>query len=407
MVIAKIAFRNIFRHRRRSLLTGLMMAVGCLLFSVFIGMVDGSYGLLINMFTRDHTGHIQIHKKGYLDKPSIYKIIEDPEAVGEKLEVIPSVVSWAPRIYSPALAFAGRKTSGVRVMGIDPAREAETTRLLKKVKAGRFISEKPSNEIVIGERLSRVLKAGTGDEVALIAQGVDGSIANGLFTVVGITGQAGSSFGGSTGYINIESARRFLSMPRGAHEIAVILTDQALAISTAKLISQSLNSSGDIFEVDPWQVVEKQFYLAMQADIKGNWLTIIVFTIIIAIGVLNTVLMVILERTREFGVLKAMGTRPFQIFMLIILETAFLALLSIVPGAAGGIAANWILSVYGITLPNPVDWGGFLFDTITAKITVRSILIPVVVIVFSALLVSIPPAIRAARIKPVDALRSQ
>jgi ABC-type lipoprotein release transport system permease subunit len=155
-----------------------------------------------------------------------------------------------------------------------------------------------------------------------------------------------------------------------------------------------------LLEVDPWQVVESQFYRAMQADIKGNWYTILVFTIIIAVGVLNTILMILLERTKEFGVLKALGTRPFQIFLLIVLETACLAVLSIIIGTAAGIFANWMLSVYGITYSIPIEYGGFVFDKLTAKITLRSLVLPAVIVFSTAILVSILPAIRAARIIP-------
>jgi ABC-type lipoprotein release transport system permease subunit len=106
-----------------------MMTGGCLLFAVFIGMVDGSYGQLIDMFTRDHTGHIQIHSKGYLDKPTIYKIIKNPDFLGNKIAGLPHLESWSPRVHTPALSFAGTKTSGVRVIGIDPVREVNTTRI--------------------------------------------------------------------------------------------------------------------------------------------------------------------------------------------------------------------------------------------------------------------------------------
>ncbi len=404
MIISKIAFRNIFRHKRRSLLTGLMMAGGCALFAVFIGMVDGSYGQLIDMFTRDHTGHIQIHSKGYLDKPTIYKIINDPVTIGKKIADLPYVEDWSSRIHTPALSFAGTKTSGVQVIGIDPVREINTTRIKYKVSEGRFITGTLRNEIIISERLARVLNVGLVDQIALIAQGVDGSIANDLFTIVGKTGSRESTYGGTNCYIHIDSAREFLSMSGGAHEIVIVLSDHSRALNTVTLIRQTVDDES--LDIEPWQVVEAQFYRAMQADIKGNWITIIVFTIIIAIGVLNTVLMVILERTREFGVMRALGTRPLQIFTLIVLETTYLSILSIIIGTIGGIVANWILSVHGITLHNPIDWGGFLFDTITAKVTIRSMIIPVAVIVSTAIVVSIPPGIRAAKIQPVKAMRT-
>jgi ABC-type lipoprotein release transport system permease subunit len=381
-----------------------MMAGGCFLFAVFIGMIDGSYGLLIDMFTRDQTGHIQVHKKGYLDKPTIYKIIRDPLTIGKKIEGIRNVESWAPRIHTPALSFAGTKTSGVQVIGIDPVLEARTTRIKNKVSKGRFLSDTPVNEIIISNRLARVLKVDIGDKVALIAQGVDGSIANDLFRVVGITGTKESTYGGTACYIHIETAKAFLSMRQGAHELVIVLKDHDRNFHTAELIGKQLDNGS--LSVEPWQIVEAQFYRAMQADIKGNWISIFIFTIIIAIGVLNTVLMVILERTREFGVMRAIGTRPAQIFSLIVLETAYLSFLSIIVGIIGGVIANWLLSIYGITLDDPIEWGGFLYDTVTAKITMRSILIPAVVIISTAIIVSIPPGIRAARITPVKALRA-
>ncbi|GBE06615.1 ABC transporter permease YtrF precursor [bacterium BMS3Abin10] len=404
MIILKIAFRNIFRHKKRSALTGLMMAGGCALFALSIGMVDGGYGNLIDMFTRDHTGHIQVHKKGYLDKPSIYSTIDNPDSVGKKIQSVAHVQSWAPRVYTPALAFAGKKTTNVRVVGIDPIREARTTRIKYKVDIGRFISEAPLNEAVISDRLARLLKIDLNGEIALITQGADGSIANELFTVVGITGKSGETSGTSTCYMHIKTAQDFLSLGGGVHEIAVVLTDQALTMKTVGLIKSALQDPS--LEVDPWQVVESQFYRAMKADIKGSWYTIVIFTIIIAVGVLNTVLMIILERTREFGVLKALGTRPLQIFMLIVYETVFLAVLSIIIGTAVGMSANWWFHEYGITLANPIEYGGYFFDTITAKITLRSLVLPAMIIFGTALIVSIWPAIRAARIIPVKAMRS-
>jgi ABC-type lipoprotein release transport system permease subunit len=404
MIIHKIAFRNVFRNKWRSILTGMMMAGGCALFALFFGMIDGTYGNLIDMFTLDHTGHIQIHKKGYLDKPSIYKSLGSPDSIGRKIESVPYVNSWAPRVYTPALAFAGKKTTGVTVMGIDPIREANTTRLKSKVSKGRFLSSSPEQEVVISDGLARVLGVGLGDEVALIAQGVDGSVANGLYNVTGITGSEGKSYGESKCYIHINVLQEFLSMDRSVHEIAVVLSDHSKTPEATDLISKTLNDPG--IDVDPWQVVEAQFYKAMRADLKGNRYTIIVFTIIIAVGVLNTILMVVLERTREFGVLRALGTRPSQIFQLIVFETLFLSLLSITAGTILGVLANWWFHVYGISYPTPIEYGGYFFTKLTSEISLRSIVVPPLIILGTAVIVSIWPAVRAAKIVPVKAMRA-
>lgn len=404
MILLKIAFRNIFRHKRRSFLTGMMMAGGCALFGLFFGMVDGTYGNLIEMITKNHTGHIQLHMNDYLDKPSIYKTIKAPEAIGARVESVSHVQSWAPRIYTPALAFAGKKTTGIKVVGIDPARESHTTRIKSRVSKGEFISSSEQNEIIITHGLTRVLKVDLGGEIALISQGIDGSIANNLFTVTGIIGNEGSSFGESICYIHIDAAREFMSMESGAHEIAIILDDHSRTKMVTKLLKDELNNPE--ISVEPWQVVEAAFYRAMQADLKGNRYSIGVFTIIIAVGVLNTVLMVLLESTREFGVLKALGTRPFHIFKLILYETAFLAIISIIVGTIAGVVANWWFLVHGITYPTPIEYGGYVFTKLTSKITARSMTTPALIIFSTAVMVSIWPAVRAARIIPVKAMRS-
>jgi ABC-type lipoprotein release transport system permease subunit len=276
--------------------------------------------------------------------------------------------------------------------------------LKNRVGRGEFISDTAQNEIIITNGLARVLKVDLGREIALISQGIDGSIANNLFTVTGIIGDDGSSYGESICFMHINKAREFLSMESGAHEIAIVLSDHTMTKQARELIETQLNDPE--ISVEPWQIVEAGFYRAMQADLKGNRYSIGVFTIIIAVGVLNTVLMVLLERTREFGVLRALGTRPFQIFQLILFETAFLAIISIIIGTIAGVLANWWFLVHGITYPTPIEYGGYVFKKLTSKITVRSIINPALIVFFTAFVVSIWPAVRAARIIPVKAMRS-
>jgi putative ABC transport system permease protein len=398
MLILKIAFRNIFRHSRRSFLTGLIIGGGFVLFSVMIGIQYGSYSYLIDAFTRDRTGHVQIHLNGYLDKPSVYNAFGGYEGIGKQMEGIPYLESWAPRIYSPALAFKGKKTTGVRINGIDTRREKNTTRLMKKITTGRFVVEGPSQEIVVGEGLAEVLKAGVGDDIALITQAADGSIANGMFRIVGLTGPRDRT----NAYLDIKTVQEFLVLGERVHEIAVILAGQDRARSGAADISALLNDPS--FDVEPWQVVEEQFYRAMKADEEGGFITYLILMIIVSIGVLITVLMTILERTKEFGVLRAVGTRPAALFFMILLETTILAMLSIIPGIIISIGANTWLSIHGISI-TPIQFGGILFDRIVGEVTVKSILSPVLVTVGSAVLVSILPAIRAARISPAKAMQ--
>jgi ABC-type lipoprotein release transport system permease subunit len=404
-MIAKIAFRNIFRHKRRSILTGMLMAGVCFLHAVSLGMVDVTYGGIIDMFTRDSTGHIQIHGNGYIEKPSIYKTVYNADEIGARIEGMPDVESWTPRVRTPALAFAGTKTTGIEVIGVDPIRESQTTRLKNKVKEGRFISEEMSYDAVITGSLSRVLKVEIGGEIALISQGADGSIANDLFTVVGITDSEDTGYGKMFCYVHIEAAQEFLALEKRVHEIAIVMSGHEMARKGAKAM-ESILSDPDL-DVEPWQIVEEQFYRAMQADLEGNKISLLILTLIVAVGVLNTALMVILERTPEFGLLKALGTRPFMIFRLIVLETAFISVISVIVGTAFGIGGNYLLSIYGIDYPTPLEYGGMMFETLTAVISPRSLYQPGLTIFLTAVFVSTLPAIKAARVIPVKSMRTE
>jgi putative ABC transport system permease protein len=403
MLIARMAFRNVFRQRRRSLLTGLTMTLGFVLFSVCLGLYDGTYGYFIDIFTKDHTGHIQIHRSGYLDRPSLYRTIPGEEELERKLSSLREVVAMAPRLHSPVLALAGAKTTGAQMIGVDPDKETQTSRLAKKVTQGRFFSSAPGNEIIIGSGLSEVLQLHLGDEVSLITQAADGSIANDNFRVIGITDRASNTLERMKCYLPIRTAQQFLVLEGRIHEIAILLRNQKDARRIATQMAEVLGDPS--LDVAPWQIVEKQFYDAMQADYQGSYIVLVIITLIVAIGVLNTVLMAILERTREFGVLRALGTRPGTVFLLILYEVASLSVLSIVLAIPLSLGSNAYLSIHGIKTP-ALEWAGMVFDIAIAEVNIKTIWLPTVVTFCSAMFVSIFPALRAARVTPVAAMRT-
>ena len=152
-------------------------------------------------------------------------------------------------------------------------------------------------------------------------------------------------------------------------------------------------------------MVESQFYSAMQADLKGNWLSIGIIALIVSIGVLNTVLMSVLERTREFGVLRSIGTNPWRIMLLIFLETTTLAILSCAIGFVFAVPLISWFAFIGIQMP-PIDVGGVMAESMIGEFSLFVFLAPLIIVVSAAALVSIPPGIRAIRITPVKALGS-
>jgi ABC-type lipoprotein release transport system permease subunit len=281
--------------------------------------------------------------------------------------------------------------------------ENETTRFADKIIRGASFSRAPSNEAILGVGLAGVLEAECGDDIVVVSQAADGSIANERYSIVGIL-ETGDDMNDRTAfYLHLNAAQELFALGEQIHELAITVHDLDRVGETAEKIRSAIAS--DELEVAPWQVFARSFYEAMKADKQGMWIMLFVIILIVAVGVLNTVLMSVLERRREYGLLRAIGTKPVQIFSLVLLEVNFLALSSIVIGAALGMTANHWLSVHGLSLPQSFSYGGMEFNTMYAEINLRSLFLPALTVLLSASVISVFPALKASRTKPARAMR--
>ncbi len=381
----------------------LTMFGGFTLSAISIGWADGTYNRIIEIFTRNRLGHIQVHARGYLDKPSLYKIIQDYQKVGEKIEKVKGVQNWSPRVYAAGLASVGEKSAGVQITGIDPEKETRATRFDKKVIQGRNFSISPLNEAILGKGLAKTLQAEIGDTVVIVSQGADGSIANDLYTIVGITESGDATLDRISFYLRLKDAQALLVLGNAVHEIIVI----AEKLNQVKMLTQRISQVLDDpnLEVSPWQEFARSFYVAMQADKQGAWIMVFIVILVVAIGVLNTVLMTVLERTREYGLMRAIGTQPRQIFKLVLLEVALMACIGILIGTALSLPINYLLSQHGIPMPQSFTYGGMEFTHYYSTVNVHSLSIPGITVMLSALVISVLPALKAAKVAPSRALR--
>jgi len=398
----RLAFRNIFRQKRRSLFTILTIMGSFILCSVAIGLVYGTYEKVIDTFTKGHSGHIQIHAKGFLERPSLFKNIRDWEQFDEKIKGNPDITSSTPRVIGSSLISVGEKTTGTKIIGIDPEKEAQTTTIMTNMEMGRTLALTPSNEIILGNSLSKVLSVKIGDTVILMTQSADGSMSNDKFTVVGILSESRDAMEARNAYIHITTAQDFFVLGNRIHEYVITLKSYELA----KKVAKKLEANFSDLEVASWEEIETEFFKAMKADQTGIWIDLGIMLFIVSIGVLNTVLMTILERTREFGILKAIGTRPEGIFIMVILETSVLAFVSIAIGIFFALIINFKLSQIGIPYPMPIEIGGMALHHLYGQLSFFNIWVPALVVSLSSIGVSVIPAIRAAQIVPVKAIRS-
>ena len=403
MLITKMAFRNVFRQKRRSLLTGLSMFGGFVLATIFIGFSDGSYNHIIDQFTRNNLGHIQVHEKDYLDRPSLYKTINNFQETAKKISGVKAVQSWAPRVYSAGLASVKEKSAGVRIIGIHPRLEDQTVGYTRKIIKGKPLQEKAQREVLLGKGLAKILKATVNDSVVIVGQGADGSIANDRYTIVGILESGNELADRVDFFLHIEDAQELLVLGSRIHEITITVSSLKQVLKVDEQLDRIIDDPA--LAVDPWQEFAKSFYVAMKADQEGMWITLVIIVLIVAVGVLNTVLMLVLERRREYGVLKAMGTRPWQIVKLVVAEVNFLAIFSVMLGIVAGFFINLYLSHHGFTLSEPFSYGGMKFTQMLSEINLRMFVIPGITVFMSAIMVGFFPALKAGRTEPAKTMR--
>ncbi len=420
------------------MLTSLSMFGGFVLAVFFIGWSDGTYNGIINTFTRNQMGHIQVHEKDYTDRQSMYKTINTLPAIETALEQTPGITSWAPRVYSFGLSSVREKTAAARIIGIDPRKENQTTDFQQKIIEGRMFTHKsrpqpqaepeppvsepavddssvsgeepmetatePELEVIVGKGLAKLLKAKLNDEVVILSQGADGSIANDRYKLVGIVDSGNEIDDRMAFYLPLWDAQELLVLEGRLHEIAITINDLNDVEELTAQLKEKLNDPA--LAVESWMEFARSFYMAMKADKEGMYIMLFIVVLVVAIGVLNTVLMSVLERRKEYGVLRAVGTRPGQIVKMVLLEVNILAVICILAGMAVGLLLNYLGSIHGFTLPEPITYGGMKFERLQTEINARCFYIPMITVFLSATLVSIFPALKAAHTDPAKSMRT-
>jgi putative ABC transport system permease protein len=420
-MLAKLAWRNVFRQRRRTVLTLLTMTGSFVLSSISIGWMEGSYGSIIMFFTNSRTGQIQIHGEGYMEDPSIYETVDDYLDIGAVLDSIPGVRTWAPRIYTGALLAVRPEGSGAggvfsnsaaaSVTGIEPDMEERATGFSSQLVQGDMLSASAADtsyfavgQIVLGRELAVVLDASVGDSLVMLSQAADGGSADRKYVIIGIQSTGNADVDRNTCYITLKDAQLLFSLEGRVHEMAIMTGSLARVDGLTERIRTRL--SGRELEVDSWKSFAREFYNGMKADESSLRITIFVIVLVAAMGVLNTILMMVLERSREFWVMKALGTRPDFIVRMIVLEANIMGLMSIIAGVVISTVVLFYLSHHGLVLNPPIDYGGTVFREMIATVNPACYWVPALCVILTASTVSIPPALKAAHTKAAKTLRT-
>jgi putative ABC transport system permease protein len=403
----RMAWRNLWRHKRRTWLTATAMIFSNVLLVFMISLQFGSYDMMINNTLQSFSGHFQVQKDGYNDNPKHRLSIEtiQPQAT-EKMRSKPET-RVAARAAAYALASSEQRSFGVQVIGVQPEFEAGVSTIPGLVKQGSFLDDPNAAEIVIGAVMARNLKVGIGDEITLLGSGRDGSFAAGVLRVMGIYESGSQEMDRSFAEIPLGYFQEMFAMGDHGNSIAVAVDSLDLLAPELVNAQQAINGREGLLVLD-WNNLHPGLKQAIQADLSSAWFMYGVLIILVAFSVLNTQLMSVLERTREFGVITALGIKPWKLASLVMLETMLMALIGLIIGVFLG----WLVALY-------FNWVGFSYpgmEEVAARfnlpgkmypsVTVFSMMLGPLVVFLFCLLASIYPAMRLYRIQPVEAMRA-
>ncbi len=327
--IVKIAWRNIWRNKRRTLIT-----IASIMFALFFAIIMrgfqlGSYDKMKENAIESYSGYIQIHKKGYWDDKNIDNIFEFDQQKIKDLESDPRINNIIPRLESFALASSGEATKGVAVMGISPEKENTMTKIKTYLQQGEFVNSEDKS-ILVAEELANFLKIKVKDTLVLFSSGHHGATAAGLFTVKGILKLPTPEMNRSTVYLPITEAQSFFSTGNQFTALVFDIENLEEVVDVEKEISQNINL--DEYEVMGWKVMNKELLQMIESDNAGGLIMIAILYMVIAFGIFGTVLMMTNERIKEFSMMISIGMKKWKLILVVIIELVFLNILGVIAG---------------------------------------------------------------------------
>ena len=411
--ILRLAFKNLLRYKRRTILTGLLIVVGVVAVIVFSGLSGSFKQAIVGQITDSVLSHLQVHRKGYtasIDNLPLDRMM--PSKAFEKLESLLSgvegITAYSPRIKFGAMLSNYSQTTNVRLNGIDPAKEGLTVPLLAsriKDAAHDDVLLKPG-EVLLPEILARGMEIKTGDTVVLVANNKDGSVNGMTFKVAGIV-ESLMGPGGRDGYLHIGDSVSLLRMETPEiSEVAIRVQDfgslKAVAGKLNGLVAPLTNKQGGpMFELHTWNQLTPFYNIIRMIDIMTLGIRIILIAVVL-ISVLNVMMMSVYERVREIGTLAAMGTRPGRIMALFVAEGICLGLAGAVIGSAMGTGILWIMNLTGVDVAFGSNNQIF---TLAPAIAPTEVGLTCLIVLSVSILASLQPAAKAANLEPVEALR--
>ena len=403
-ILIKLAWRNIFRNKRRTIIAATAIGIGlaALIFvdALMIGMADN----MVRTATASFLGDAQIHRAGFRDVQEVSLTIQALDEVTEGLAQEGIVENFTQRTLAPGMITSPANVSAIVLVGIHPPTEKFLSHIDEAITEGVYFEGDSSREIVIGAKLAEILEIGLGDRVVMtVAQAETGDLSQEMFRISGIYYFADEEMNAGMAFVRIEKAREMLGIGNAAHEIAIKFTSIGYAQDPALPFWETYSQHGN--EALSWTELMSQLMAILEMTKISKYIMAVILFFLVVFGIINTLFMSLYERMFEFGVLRAVGTRPFGMARVILFEAGALAIVSIGLGALLGFVVTAVFAHVGI------DYTGIEMTGVTIQELIRPIMkveqftvYPVWLFIFT-IIAGLYPARHAAKISPATAMR--
>jgi ABC-type lipoprotein release transport system permease subunit len=398
LLLAALAWRNLWRNSRRTGITFVAIAVGVWSMIVLAALMDAWGASAFDSAIKMLTGHGQIHAAGYLDDPTIEHRFGRPDAKLRLLLESSPAENWATRVRVPAIVQTARETAPVTLVGIDPEAERGLSFIPDAVHEGDYLQGTTGSDVLIGRRLAQRLRTGVGKRVVILSQAAGGEIAEHGFRVVGLFDTEREQDEKAFVFVPRSTAQAMLGIGNDVSEISFVLDD----VAKLPAFLAQIRGVAPQLEAVSWAQLEPftQAILDISNGTVALW-TLIMF-ILVALGLVNTLLMAVFERTREFGLVQALGLRPRLLLFQVLLESAFLVGLGVLVGVICGVAT--LLAFRGGLDLSALAQGGALFGIgrrLYPHVDVQMTVLIAGFVWVMGIITSLYPAWRAGRDVPV------
>ena len=404
LILTKLAWRNIFRNKRRTLIAATAIGIGLTALIFIDAFMIGMAETMVRTATASFLGDAQIHREGFRDEQEASMTIQEIDKVTASLAEETIVQHSTKRVLVSGMITSPANVSAINLVGVHPPTEKFLSLIDDAITEGVYFEADNNRDVVIGTKLAEILEIGIGDRVVVtVAQAETGEISQEMFRVSGIYYFADEGMNSGMAFVRIQKAQEMLAIGNNVHEISIKFTAIAYAQDSTLPFWDTYSEHGN--EALSWTELMSQLTVVLEMTTYSKYIMGVVLFGVVIFGIINTLFMSLYERMFEFGVLRAVGTRPFGMARVILFEAGALAIVSIGVGAILGFLVTAVLAHIGIDYTGIEMMGVTMQEFIRPVITVEQfIFYPIWVFVFT-IIAGLYPAWHVAKMSPVDAMR--